>query len=58
MKYYIYLMSPYGTELIGITDSYEKALEIKANKDKDWKIGDFWNTTIETKKLKEYSYYD
>ena len=56
----------YNDALIGIskpTDASpksrcEKAQKIKTNKDKDWKMGYYWHTTIETKKLTESHIWD
>ena len=58
IKYYIYLDNPSGRELIGIANSEEEAKKIKAEKDKEWKTGDYWNTFISTKELEEISMYD
>lgn len=55
--YYVYLHSPYGTELIG-SGSLEQCKKIKEKKDKDWQRGDMWHTEITNKKLEEYSMYD
>ena len=58
IKYFIYLDNPAGRELIGIANTEEDAKRIKADKDKEWKTGDYWNTFISTKELEEVSMYD
>lgn len=56
--FYVYMHNYYGTELIGIAETIEKANEIKAKQDAKWEKGFLWNTEITTKKLKEVSYFD
>ncbi len=55
--YYVYLISPYGTELIG-SGTKEECEKVKANKDKEWKPGYYWYTELSQEKKKENSYYD
>lgn len=56
--FYIYMDSPYGTELIGKADDRKKAEEIKAEQDAKWMPGFLWKTRIEEKEEKERSYFD
>ena len=56
--FYVYQDSPYGTELIGRADNRERAEEIKAERDAQWKPGYLWSTRITEKQEKEVSYYD
>ena len=56
-KYYVYLNHPYGVELIG-SGTLEECEKIKAKKDAQWQIGDYWSTEIVDHQIKEYSMYD
>ena len=55
---YVYLDSPYGTELIGKSDDRSAAEKIKLEKDSKWEVGDMWATRLTEKEEKEISYYD
>lgn len=56
--YYVYLDSFYGTELIGKSENYDEALNIKKDKDMQWQKGYRWSTRITTVPQKEYSSFD
>lgn len=56
--FYVYQDSPYGTELIGRSETREGAEKIKAERDADWKPGYLWSTRISEKPEKEVSYFD
>lgn len=56
--FYVYQDGYYGTELIGSAETREKAEEIKAKRDADWKPGFLWRTRISEKKEKEFSCFD
>lgn len=56
--YYVYLDSPYGTELIGKSTDKSVAEKIKSEQDSKWEVGFMWNTRITEKEEKENSYYD
>lgn len=56
--YYVYLDSPYGTELIGKSNDKSVAEKIKSDQDSKWEVGCMWNTRITEKEEKEYNYYD
>ena len=56
--FYVYMHTPYGTELIGKSEDHNKAREIKEKQDAKWKPGYMWSTCITTKELKEVSYFD
>ena len=56
--YYVYLDSPYGTELIGKSTDKSVAEKIKSEQDSKWEVGFMWNTRITEKEEKESSYYD
>lgn len=56
--FYVYIHTPYGTELIGKSEDHNKAREIKEKQDAKWKPGYMWSTCITTKELKEVSYFD
>lgn len=56
--FYIYMDSPYGTELIGKADDRETAEKIKAEQDAEWRIGFLWKTRIEEKEEKEFTCFD
>lgn len=56
--YYVYQDSPYGTELIGRSETHERAEEIKADRDAEWKPGYLWSTRITEQEEKERSYFD
>lgn len=56
--FYVYMDSPYGTELIGKAKSQEKAEEIKAEQDAKWEIGFTWSTRIEEDEEKEFTCFD
>lgn len=56
-KYYVYLHSPAGTELIcsGTKEECEKA---KAEKDAKWKTGYMWHTELTNKPVEEVNLWD
>lgn len=56
--YFVYLISPYGTELIGKSSNKSVAEKIKSDQDSKWEVGYMWNTRITEKEEKEYNYYD
>lgn len=56
--YYVYLDSPYGTELIGKSTDKSVVEKIKSEQDSKWEVGFMWNTRITEKEEKESSYYD
>lgn len=56
-KYYVYLHSPAGTELIG-SGTKEECEKIKAEKDADWKPGYYWYTEITEEKQEEKILWD
>jgi hypothetical protein len=56
--YYVYMDSPYGTELIGKSKDKTEAEEIKATIDAKWEKGFLWSTRITEKPVREVSYYD
>jgi hypothetical protein len=56
--YYVYLDSPYGTELIGKSTDKSVVEKIKYEQDSKWKVGFMWSTRITEKEEKESSYYD
>ena len=56
--FYVYLDSPYGTELIGKSEDLAVAEKIKADKDAKWQPGYMWSTRITDKEEKEVSYFD
>lgn len=56
--YYVYMDSPYGTELIGKSKDEAEAEEIKATIDAKWEKGFLWSTRITEKPVREVSYYD
>lgn len=57
-KFYVYLDTPYGIELIGSTEDPKKAEEIKASKYAKWKSEFLWSTRIEDHECKEFSCFD
>ena len=56
--FYVYLDSPYGTELIGRAENGEKAEKIKQEVLQDWKPGDLWNVRVTEKEEKEFTCFD
>lgn len=56
--FYVYLDSPYGTELIGQSENCETVKKIKEEKDKQWKQGYLWQTRITEIKEKEFTCFD
>jgi hypothetical protein len=57
--YYVYLDSPYGTELIGKSTDKSVVEKIKSEQDSKWEVGFMWNTRItEKEEPREVSYYD
>ena len=56
--FYVYLDSPYGTELIGKSDDRSVAEKIKSEKDSTWEVGDMWATRLTEKEEKEITHYD
>ena len=56
--FYVYLDSPYGTELIVKSDDRSVAEKIKSEKDSKWEVGDLWVTRLTDKEEKEITYYD
>jgi plasmid rolling circle replication initiator protein Rep len=56
--YYVYLDSPYGTELIGKSTDKSTAEKIKSEQDSKWEVGFMWTTRITENEEKENSYYD
>ena len=56
--FYVYMDSPYGTELIGRSSDLPGAEKIKAEQDAKWEPGFLWNTRITSVEVKEVSYYD
>lgn len=56
--FYVYLDSPYGTELIGRSEDRKRAEEIKAEQDAKWERGFLWNTRITEKEEKEFTCFD
>ena len=57
-KWYVYMDSFYGVELLGTYNTEEEALEAKAKKEADWKPGYLWTVFVTNKEQKEVSYYD
>lgn len=58
ITYYVYMDSPYGTELLGKTKDRKVAEEIKAKKDAEWQIGYLWHTRISETEEKETFCFD
>ena len=56
--YYVYMDSPYGTELIGRSTDKATAEKIKKEQDAKWEPGFMWSTRITKKEEKEHSYFD
>lgn len=56
--FYVYMDSPYGTELIGYSEDRAEAEQIKAEQDAKWEPGFPWSTRIADKKEKEFSCFD
>lgn len=56
--FYVYLDNPYGTELVGKSQTRQKAEEIKQDVLSDWKPGDLWNVRITEKEEKEFTCFD
>ena len=56
--YYVYMDSPYGTELIGRSADKAEAERIKAEQDAKWERGFLWSTRITEKPVREISYFD
>lgn len=56
--FYVYLDSPYGTELIGSATDQAEAERIKANTEAEWRKGYLWNIRITTTEEKEFSFYN
>ena len=57
--YYVYLDSPYGTELIGKSTDKSVVEKIKSEQDSKWEVGFMWMTRITEKEdPREVSYYD
>ena len=56
--FYVYMNTPYGTELIGSSEDIAVAEEIKAKQDAKWEPGFLWHTRITDKKEKEFSCFD
>ena len=56
--FYVYMDSPYGTELIGSSEDRKTAEEIKAKQDAKWEPGFMWSTRIEDHECKEFSCFD
>ena len=56
--FYVYLHSPYGTELIGKSNDRVKAEKIKEEQDKKWEPGFLWDTEITEREQREVSYYN
>lgn len=56
--FYVYQDGPYGTELIGRSETRERAEEIKAERDAEWEPGFLWSTRISDKKEEERSFFD
>ena len=56
--FYVYMDSPYGTELIGRSEDRKRAEEIKAEQDAKWERGFLWSTRITEKEAKEFTCFD
>ena len=56
--FYVYMDSPYGTELIGSSEDRKRAEEIKAKQDANWEPGFMWSTRITEKEVKEFTCFD
>ena len=56
--FYVYQDSPYGTELIGKSETREDAENIKADRDAQWERGFLWSTRISEKEEREFSCFD
>lgn len=56
--FYVYMDSPYGTELIGRSEDRKRAEEIKAEQDAKWERGFLWSTRITEKEVKEFTCFD
>lgn len=56
--FYVYLDAPYGTELIGQSESYDAVKKINEEKDEMWQSGYLWQTRITETKEKEFSCFD
>lgn len=56
--FYVYMDSPYGTELIGSSEDRKTAEEIKAKRDAKWEPGFMWSTRITEKEVKEFTCFD
>ena len=56
--FFVYLDSPYGTELIGRSEDRKRAEEIQAEKEAEWKPGYLWSTRITEKEEKEFTCFD
>lgn len=56
--FYVYLDTPYGTELIGKSADRKEAERIKAEQNVKWKPGYMWHTRITDHEVKEFSCFD
>lgn len=56
--YFVYLISPHGTELIGRSNDRSVAEKIKSEQDSKWEVGCMWTTELTEKEKEEVSYYD
>lgn len=56
--FYVYMDSPYGTELIGRSEDRKEAERIKAEQDAKWECGFMWSTRITDREEKEFSCFD
>jgi len=57
-KFFVYMTSPYGKDLIGTANTYEQAKQIKAEQDAKWEPGFLWSTHISSYEEKEFSHLD
>lgn len=57
-KYYVYLESICGTELIATTSDKKEAEKIRQDRMAGWRPGYQWDVVITTKKKKEVNYWD
>lgn len=56
--FYVYQDGICGTELIGKSETYEGAKQIKDERDAQWRPGYLWTTRISDKEEKETCIFD
>ena len=56
--FYLYMNSPFGTELIATSNDREVIEKIQAEQESKWQPGDMWSTKIVEKEMKETIFVD